>query len=64
MYVSESDDEDERGGHEIFVLITTKTFQDLSSILLTVTSSSELKSVYKFQLSVHVDEKRLTLIYD
>jgi hypothetical protein len=41
VYVSESDDEDERGGNEIFVPITTKTFKDLSSILLTVQIPTE-----------------------
>ena len=60
----ESDDEEERGDNEIFSPISTKAGQELGSILLVApgTPSCELKSAYKLQLSVRVDEKRLALV--
>jgi hypothetical protein len=63
----DSDDEDERGDNEIFSPIATKAGQELGSILLAGAAGSpscELKSAYKLQLSVRVDEKRLALVYD
>ena len=63
----ESDDEEERGDNDVFSPIATKAGQELGSILLAGaagTPSCELKSAYKLQLSVRVDEKRLALLYD